>query len=152
VPRVYNPPTLRSEWDFDADGAYDAAVDGYQATHVFPRPGRYVVTMKLDWAWPRAGMEGSEVHRSVIEVGAAGPTTEQSILGFAPNPRSARRTPATLGLAAALRRGVPVRLREAPARGTVLELVARRADLRSRSGRAARVATVVLGRRGAPRR
>lgn len=156
VPRVYNPPTLRSEWDFDADGVYDETVDGYQAMHTFPRPGRYVVAMKLDWAWPRPGMEGSEVHRSIVEVGAPGANSAPSVLGFAPKPRSARRTPATLGLAAALRRGVPVRLRQRLPRGTVLEVLARRADLRSRSGagsrfaRAARVATIVLGRRSGP--
>ncbi|HEY3019262.1 MAG TPA: hypothetical protein VGJ32_03675, partial [Solirubrobacteraceae bacterium] len=151
VPRVYNPPALRSEWDFDGDGAYDEAVDGYQATHVFPRPGRYLVAMKLDWAWPRAGMEGSEVHRSIVEVASAA-SGSPPLVDFAPPSRSrrARRTPATLGLRAALRRGVPVRLRTKPRRGTVLELVARRAALHSRPAGAARVATVLLGRRAAP--
>ncbi|HEY3186641.1 MAG TPA: hypothetical protein VGJ70_04155 [Solirubrobacteraceae bacterium] len=152
VPRLYNPPTLRSEWDFDNDGVYDETVDGYQAMHTFARPGRYLVTMKLDWAWPRPGMAGSEVHSSIVEVG--GVATSAPLVDFAPprRPRVARRTPATLGILAALRRGVPVRLREAQRRGTVLELVARRAELRQRSGRAARAVTIRLGRRAAPRK
>ena len=172
IPRFYNPPVLRSEWDFDGDGRYDTSVDGYQARTTFPRPGRYPVTMRLTWTWP-SGAVGSEVHRTVIDVVSA---------TAAPNGRrragrrgAARHTPATIGLAALLRRGVPVRIgpvatsrghaaRSAP-HATVIELVARgrvvarravpkratRVTVRPRSRRALRARSVQVRARSGRR-
>jgi hypothetical protein len=129
IPRVYEPPALRSEWDFDGDGTYDTAVDGYQARHTFAAPGRSPVTMRLTWTWP-SGAAGSEVHRTTIDVVAAGPAQRTSRRAR----RTARHTPARLRLATLLRRGVTVSVGSA---ATVVELLA--------GGR-------VIGRRSVPAR
>src|SRR4051794_4610467 len=167
IPCFYNPPVLRSEWDFDGDGRYDTAVDGYQARTTFPRPGRYPVTMRLTWTWP-SGAVGSEVHRTVIDVVPAGGRLMAKRGAAA---RVARHAPRTVGLAALMRRGLTVRVgpvastarHTRAARATVVELVsagrviarrtvpahASRVTVRPRSRRAVRGSRLqVRGRSG----